>query len=41
MIKMKIKQERQIMLLAQIMNTFQHEEDKIEYKLLECLHEEI
>ena len=27
--------------LAQIMNTFQHEEDKVEFKLLESIYEEI
>ena len=30
----EVKQERQVMPLAQIMNTFQHEMDKIEFKLL-------
>ena len=36
-----LKQERQIMHLAQIMNTFQQEEDKVKFKLFECLYEEI
>ena len=30
-----LKQERKIMHLAQIMNTFQHEKDKVKFKLLE------
>ena len=37
----EIKQKRQIIHLAQIMNTFQHEEDQAEFKLFECLYEEI
>ena len=37
----KVQQKRQIMHLASIMNTFQHEEDKVEFKLFEFLHEEI
>ena len=36
-----VKQERQIMHIALIMNTFQHEDDKVEFKLFECLYEEI
>ena len=37
----KMKQERQIMHLAYIMNTFQDEKDKVEFKLFKCLYEEI
>ena len=36
----KIKQERQIMHLQLIMSIFQHEEDSVALKLLECLDEE-
>ena len=39
--KVSEKQERQIMHIAWIINIFQHEEDKIEFKLFEYLHEEI
>ena len=38
---MNIKQESQIMHLVYIMNIFQYEEDKVEFKLSECLNEEI
>ena len=41
MVKKEEKEKRQIMHLALIMNIFQHEEDKVEFKLLECLYEEI
>ena len=37
----KVQQKRQIMHLASIKNTFLHEEDKVEFKLLEWLYEEI
>ena len=36
---LKEKQERQIMHLALIKNTFQHEEDKVESELLECMYD--
>ena len=39
--EMILKQERQIMDLAEIINTSQCGEDKVELKLLECLDEEI
>ena len=40
-LKINLCKERQITHLAWIMNTFQHEEDKVELKLLDCLYEEI
>ena len=36
-----MKQERQILHLVCIVNTFQHEENRLEFTLLECLYEEI
>ena len=39
--KRHLKQEIQIMHLAKIMSTFQHEEDKVEFKLFQCFSEEI
>ena len=39
--QISLKQERQIMYLAQIMNTFYHEEGSVVFKLWECLYEEI
>ena len=36
-----VKQERQIMHIALIMNTFQHEDDKVEFELLECMYGKI
>ena len=37
----KKKQERQIMHLTKIINTFQREEDKIEFTLMEYLYKDI
>ena len=40
-LRIKRKKKKQIMHLAHIMNAFQHGEDGVGFKLLECLYEEV